>query len=93
MRTQSRQQLKFQALLAALVPPWVESSESPRVLALLGARGTPKHVLTSCAGLIKASRLGVAAGRVVPGVLCARLRLCVPLKHSTKMAYCDQQSR
>ena len=46
MRTQSRQQLKFQALLAALLPPWVESSVRLHVLASLRACRTPKRVLT-----------------------------------------------
>ncbi len=75
MRTQSRQQLKFQALLAALLPPRVESSERPRVLALLRARGTPKHVLTSCAAH-QGVPVSLALFRVFPSGARNLLRAC-----------------
>jgi|GEM_PF-2760124 len=40
----------------SLMPPPDLSSGRPRVLALLRARGTPKHVLASCAGCLGARR-------------------------------------
>jgi hypothetical protein len=35
------------------VPPWGSLGLRPRVLTAFRARGTPKHVLTSCAGCIE----------------------------------------